>query len=53
MEMMAHNPEEAKKKNIKSSVAKEYVSANKGKMSYSHLPEKVDKFKKLKNKLRK
>lgn len=38
--MLAHNPEKAKKKGMKPAAAKEYISHNKGSMSYEKLPEK-------------
>lgn len=48
MEMMAHNPKIAKKSgDISPAQAAEYVSHNKGSMSYKNLPEKKNKFKHL------
>ncbi len=38
--MLEHDPEKAKKKGIKPSVAKEYTSHNKGSMAYKNLPSK-------------
>jgi hypothetical protein len=52
MEAAAHNPKFAKKAGIKPGIASEYVSSNKGNKSYSNLPEKVERFKKLKHKLK-
>lgn len=44
MQMMAHNPEKAKNKaDISPEKAKEFISKNKGKMSYKNLPEKKKK----------
>ena len=44
MQAAAHNPEVAKRVGIKPSVASEFVS---GQKNYKKLPEKKDKFKKL------
>lgn len=52
MQMMAHNKDRAKSEGIEPSVAKEYVSKNKGKKSYSNLPESKSKFKRLKKALK-
>jgi hypothetical protein len=40
MQMMAHNPEKAKKKGMTPAAAKEYTSHNKGSMAYKNLPTK-------------
>jgi hypothetical protein len=40
LQMMAHNPEKAKKKGMTPAAAKEYTSHNKGSMAYKNLPTK-------------
>ena len=40
LQMLAHNPEKAKKKGMKPVAAKEYISHNKGAMAYKNLPSK-------------
>lgn len=43
MQMLAHNPEKAKKKgSISPEKAREFTSKNVGKMAYSKLPVKKD-----------
>lgn len=52
MQMLAHNKKRAKKEGLSPEKAKEYVSKNVGEKSYENLPEKSNKFKKLKSKLK-
>lgn len=51
MQMLAHNPEKMKDKpeGLSPEKAKEFVSENKGSKAYKKLPEKKERFSKLKS----
>lgn len=48
MQMIAYNKEKAKQYGISQEKAKEFIEANKGKMSYNNLPESKEENKKFK-----